>query len=609
MKVKRLFVVMLMIAVVCVGYAYFSPLITAKADDGDEVVVESTYETSYQLQDSVYEPAFDGQYISWLSYYNCYSYAIGRYNQNYDGTADKSLGIGVPSTGREIPLSATTIEQMAYTVKADLETLSCINVTVSTVRPMVSGSKKLICVRKKEQTSHYHFMRYDSEDGYWYHKPGISSVLKYKYEPSNDRNWTDEHYDGGAHKPTLEYDSQIYYISYNERLKIDTRNGGYIINGYEDFEYIQQFGYNRGRGTTWTLTNPISIPGDVNWTPLTDMANTTIDGDGYSISGLKIARTAQEINATDSQNLNIGFVSETDSNTTIKNIVFRDVEIRINGEVDFNKTLNIGVIAGVNNGSITNCTVGNARIYGEANISSVTNANIGAICGINNHPIYECNAYYFHVAGFGNLGGIAGKTTAYIYSCSVGNSSISLYWGTAGGICGESKPCTCQSETLCTCQSGTPCACQSGTSCTCECTISYSDYAIEKCNVSNVTISCYNGYPDVLPQYYATSHYAYVGGISGSNTRMSITSCNVRNSGITYNGVQNNSTTLAPEMGTLCGRATSSNFIISCGVVATQTSKGNLQTVTWTTGFWPFQSHHSYEQAQYVGGEVGRYMN
>ena len=59
------------------------------------------------------------------------------------------------------------------------------------------------------------FMKYNNEDEYWYHKPGRTAPLRYKYHPSA-KVWTNEHSYGGSELlgDTI-YDSDIYYIVYS----------------------------------------------------------------------------------------------------------------------------------------------------------------------------------------------------------------------------------------------------------------------------------------------------------------------------------------------------------------------------------------------------------
>ncbi len=546
--------------VVCCSICFISQFaIEAKA----ETALQS--ENNYELQDSTFYE--NGE---WIKYYNCYAYAIGHYNK-LNGVQLQYIHIGGPSTGNEVESNAS-ISEMAMVVKADLEALSCVNVAVTQTKPTITNKQKLICLRKNSEGADYHFMTYNIEDGYWYHKPGNTAVLRYNYEPSNDRVWTNEYYDISPRESTLVYDSEIYYIAYTERLKIDVENGGYAIGSYEDFGYIEQYGTrDTEKGNTWSITNSFTIPSSVNWTPIDNAEKLVILGNGYTISGLKMQISSDEIT---SDNLNFGFIGVLVDGSFIQDLTFGNVEIYVTGAIDFNQTLNIGAIAAVNEGSIINCTVGNIRIYGEAHLSSNTYANIGGICGLNEGTISSCNINYCGIAGFGNIGGIAGKNSNDITGCSVNNSNMGLYYGTAGGIAGKNE-------------------------------VTEYDANITGCTLNSTTISCYNGYPDTLSQYYPSEHYAYVGGICGQNLNGAIKTNTIKYSEISYYGEATDSRTFAPEMGTICGRSTSDG-VIGNTVTETATNKGELQTLTWKGGFLNLTTY-TWNQAQYVGGEVGRY--
>ena len=176
----------------------------------------------------------------------------------------------------------------------------------------------------------------------------------------------------------------------------------------------------------------ITIPSSDPWKTIKDY-NETFDGNGYTISGLRLNIETGNLGQTQ----NIGFFGEIDA--IIKNLTFDNVEINITGEVKLTGEVNIGVIAGTSNTVIENCKVGNLRIYGEVNLWSNASANIGGICGINNGTVSESQANYLHIAGFGNLSGMTGKDNGKITSCSVNNSSAGLYHGTAGGNSGKER--------------------------------------------------------------------------------------------------------------------------------------------------------------------------
>ena len=122
------------------------------------------------------------------------------------------------------------------------------------------------------------------------------------------------------------------------------------------------------------------------------------------------------------------------------------------------------------------------------------------------------------------------------------------------------------------------------------------------CEVNGVTVSCYNGYPEIMSQYYPSEHNAYVGGICGRNDKGKISNVKLNVGGITYNGGSTESRSLAPEMGLICGRS-SKGAQVSGTVTETTVNKGNLREVTWKGGFLNLQTY-TWNQAQYVKNEI-----
>jgi hypothetical protein len=152
-------------------------------------------------------------------YYNCYSYAIGRTDSKHNPGDFALTGTFYYS----IP-----IYDLALLVKDDLEFLGYSNVYVTYTAPdpaFLDPHQKLICVRTgpyiggfggENGFKDFHFMKYNREDGYWYHKPGESAPLKYKYQPSNNIIWTDEQSrEGTEYEHHIEYNSDIWYIVYS----------------------------------------------------------------------------------------------------------------------------------------------------------------------------------------------------------------------------------------------------------------------------------------------------------------------------------------------------------------------------------------------------------
>ena len=96
-------------------------------------------------------------------------------------------------------------------------------------------------------------------------------------------------------------------------------------------------------------------------------------------------------------------------------------------------------------------------------------------------------------------------------------------------------------------------------------------------------------------------HYSAVGG--------TISGCSIAsNVDIDYNGYSSNSRTLAPELGVIAGRSSTTTTFYS-NTANGETGTGNgLQVITWTTGILWWKQTHTWDQAQYVGGNVGRYV-
>ena len=75
-------------------------------------------------------------------------------------------------------------DELAIYVKEDLENIGMTNVIIQDSIPeLIYDNQELICLRVKDED--YHFMRYDKKTNAWYHKPGNSAILRYKYIPSN----------------------------------------------------------------------------------------------------------------------------------------------------------------------------------------------------------------------------------------------------------------------------------------------------------------------------------------------------------------------------------------------------------------------------------------
>lgn len=143
--------------------------------------------------------------------YNCYGYAIGRTNAyiNPGYYSNKTITLNGSSL-----IALDTIE---VAVIADLKKLGYTNVKEVTSSYTPKSTETLIAFRVGYHSNlnkyDYHFMRYN-QNGYWYHKPGSSAVLKYKYN-AKTTTWSSEYYENGNWTiPSFTYNSDIRYIVY-----------------------------------------------------------------------------------------------------------------------------------------------------------------------------------------------------------------------------------------------------------------------------------------------------------------------------------------------------------------------------------------------------------
>ena len=161
------------------------------------------------------------------------------------------------------------------------------------------------------------------------------------------------------------------------------------------------------------LLNNITIPADMAWTPIGNASTIytgTFDGQGYTISGMKIESTA------DYQ----GFVGYLGAGT-IKNLILGEGCSVTGGK-------NTGGICGWNNeGTISGCT----------NKGAVTGGgDSGGICGHNLGPVENCENTGTITSSTNTLGGICGYSKTAITSCTNSGTIDGGSYHYVGGICG-----------------------------------------------------------------------------------------------------------------------------------------------------------------------------
>lgn len=151
------------------------------------------------LQDNLVQNA-NGEWVSsggkwnsrWLNY-NCYAFAIERFEYPSKYATDWQYQPGQLSQS-QVNISNKSPNFIANVVKTDLVAVGYneSSILISPTIPTVNNNQQLICVRTILTDSvfswDYHFMRYDLKTNAWYHKPGTSAVLKYKYTPVKRQN-------------------------------------------------------------------------------------------------------------------------------------------------------------------------------------------------------------------------------------------------------------------------------------------------------------------------------------------------------------------------------------------------------------------------------------
>ena len=108
---------------------------------------------------------------------------------------------------------------------------------------------------------------------------------------------------------------------------------------------------------------------------------------------------------------------------------------------------------------------------------------------------------------------------------------------------------------------------------------------------------------------YQVDENRSIGGVSGTQ-RGTSSIANTSINGVTlrfigYDKISERE--VQPNMGLFVGHSESTST--RTGLSRSGTNRvdiGDLKTVTWNTGMWPFQTSHSHNQAQFAGGDVGR---
>ena len=151
-----------------------------------------------------YRPVYNKFYIAWpedMLNYNCYAYSIG--------VTSKRINPGYYSD-RKFKLNLNTIKNNTI---ADLKKLGYKSKTVAyNYRP--KARETMIALRIGP--TDYHFMKRQTNTGYWFHKPGKTSIIRLIGNPWDYDVWYSEYYtkDGWGINKNIYYNSKIIYIVY-----------------------------------------------------------------------------------------------------------------------------------------------------------------------------------------------------------------------------------------------------------------------------------------------------------------------------------------------------------------------------------------------------------
>lgn len=174
--------------------------------------------SDYTLQDSTAVGTWSPYYLN----YNCYAYALGHSYPTNGTWLWYYPGYFYDQSKFSLSLS---VADMAELTEYDLRTLgySCISDTTTYSDALaLSSTHDIICLRKCSTTGKedYHYMRYKS--GSWYHKPGNTQPLKFKYLPYAKAWYNEVSFENVEYSGDRYYTGTIYYFAYRTDHKCST---------------------------------------------------------------------------------------------------------------------------------------------------------------------------------------------------------------------------------------------------------------------------------------------------------------------------------------------------------------------------------------------------
>ena len=254
-----------------------------------------------------------------------------------------------------------------------------------------------------------------------------------------------------ANIDTLMVDFEYFY---NELGQFTLGNNNLSLDGNPSMQFRLDFSlsssqdnplpiYNKNEflameeGLDYILLNDIDL--GENYEPLSTKIN-SLDGNGYMIS---VSSISVPLNATN--NVNLGLFSEVSQNTLLKNINLTNNDGFPTLNLTSYQTINFGLLAGVNNGIITNANVNYIDSSGKksnelkivlqnSSQESVTTATIGGLVGTNAGIITNSRVQNLNLESSGMIGGFVGINNNTVSSSYVLNPSIQSTNGYVGGF-------------------------------------------------------------------------------------------------------------------------------------------------------------------------------
>lgn len=172
-----------------------------------------------------------------------------------------------------------------------------------------------------------------------------------------------------------------------------------------------------------TLTADITLTGE--WTPIgtaLDKAYTgTFDGGNHTISGLTVKGSDENAGL-------FGYIGK--DGGTVKNVVLKDVQITSN-----NQYANVGGMAGINNGTIENCSVSGGSVSGYSAGGVVGQQYSGSITLCNSSATVQGTSQVGGVVGYTNYGVTLTACYATGDVTAKDNDTAGIFF--AGGVVGS----------------------------------------------------------------------------------------------------------------------------------------------------------------------------